>query len=131
MNYLNWNELFSLAESYKMPLNRLKVHKGWFKETCDLSFHKNKPLNKAAIIWLDCDLYSSASDCFKLISHIIQDGTIIIIDDWFSHKGSPLHGVQKAFYEWKSNIEVSKQFVITEFNKEGWKRNSFIISKII
>lgn len=124
------NQLISLANAYKMPSDRLKIHKGWFKETCDLSFHKNKPLQKASIIWLDCDLYSSAKECFKLINHIIQDGTIIIIDDWFSHKGSPIHGVQKAFNDWRNNEKLSNEYSFTEFNKEGWKRNSFIINKI-
>ncbi len=38
---------------------------------------------RVSIIWLDCDLYSSAKECFKLITYFIQDGSILRLDDWF------------------------------------------------
>ena len=112
-----------------MNIDRLQFHKGWFSETCtDLYFNSNE-FKKASLIWLDCDLYSSAVDCFILISKIIQDGTVLIIDDWFSNKGSPYHGVQKAFYQWKKQNEISNNWTLTEYQRDSWKRISFIVNR--
>ena len=86
-------------------------------------------MKKASIIWLDCDLYSSANSCFKIISYLLQDGTVLIIDDWFSNKGSPFHGVQKAFFEWSKSKDIFENWNFTEYQKESWKRISFIVNK--
>ncbi len=121
--------LESLRVKYNVPKERIRIHKGWFKDTCNFDYYQKNNLKKATIIWLDCDIYSSAKDCFNLITFLIQDGTILIIDDWFSNKGSPLHGVQKAFYEWSDNTEIKENWILTEYQKESWKRTSFIINK--
>lgn len=118
----------NLAQAYNMPLERLIIHKGWFSKTCNIEYLNKFKFKKASIIWLDCDLYSSAKECFKLITYLIQDGTILILDDWFSNKGSPLFGVQKAFYEWKSLSQINSKWIFTEYQKDTWKRNSFIIN---
>jgi O-methyltransferase len=122
-------ELMNLAINYNMPINRLKIYEGWFQESCIRFLQENPTPRKASIIWLDCDLYSSARDCFPLISELLQDGTVLIIDDWFSNKGSPFHGVQKAFYEWIVTKQIHDKFVLTEYKRESWKRISFIINK--
>ncbi len=121
--------LENLRLKHKVSKDRIKIHKGWFKDTCNIEYYNKNNLKKASIIWLDCDIYSSAKDCFKLISFLIQDGTVLIIDDWFSNKGSPLHGIQKAFYEWSDQNQIKENWIFTEYQKESWKRISFIISK--
>lgn len=120
--------LNALMRKFNVPENRVRIHKGWFSENCNYDYSKKKNLKKASIVWLDCDLYSSAKDCFNLITHLIQDGTVLIIDDWFSNKGSPIHGVQKAFYEWSKKEHISSEWTFVEYQKESWKRISFIIN---
>ena len=111
------------------PMNRIKTHKGWYKDTCTAKYANSRLSKKASIIMLDCDLYSSAKDAFQLISALIQDGTILIIDDWFSNKGSPFHGVQKAFYEWTAKENIKGEYHFSEYQRESWKRISFIANK--
>ena len=111
------------------PMSRIRTHKGWYEKTCTAGYAKGKINKRASIIMLDCDLYSSARDAFALIGALIQDGTILIIDDWFSNKGSPFHGVQKAFYEWSKSPKISEGYHFTEYQRETWKRISFIANK--
>ena len=120
--------LNSLMKKFNVPEKRVRIHKGWFSETCNYEYSKRKNLKKASIVWLDCDIYSSAKDCFNLITHLIQDGTVLIIDDWFSNKGSPIHGVQKAFYEWSKKDNITSKWTFVEYQKESWKRISFIVN---
>ena len=66
----------------------------------------------ARIVFIDCDTYASANDALLFCSPIIQNGTFIILDDFFSYKGSIHHGVAKAFTEFitLNNLEVRKVF---------------------
>jgi O-methyltransferase len=84
-------------------------------------------LERAAIVWLDADLYSSTVPVLNFITPLVQDGTVLVFDDWFSFRGSPFKGVQKAFYEWVE--AVSDDFVLVEYQRDSWKRNSFIVCK--
>lgn len=83
-------------------------------------------IKPASIVYIDCDLYSSAVDVLKFLTKYIQDGTILIFDDWFCFKSNQNKGEQRAFREW---LEENKQFTATEFYKFGVHGNSFIINK--
>jgi hypothetical protein len=87
-------------------------------------------MRKASIIWIDGDLYSSARDVLKFIQNFLQNGTIIIFDDWFSYRGSPALGEQRAFYEWIETPAIKNKFRFQEYARESWKRMSFIVNEI-
>ena len=109
---------------------KVKTIPGWYSNTCTLDTLEKYNLRKASVIWIDCDLYSSTKEVLQLVTHLIQDGTVLIFDDWFSFKGSPFRGEQKAFSEWISSPEIKNKFVFNEYQKEDWKRISFICSQI-
>jgi len=124
------NVVKNLAKTHGMPQKRICFHKGWFSETCTKDYFLSNSLKPASIIWLDCDLYSSAKDALSLIKLIIQDGTMIIIDDWYCFKGHPERGVQKAWNEFIQLEEVKNEFKFSEYQNDGWARKSFIVNKI-
>jgi hypothetical protein len=85
---------------------RIVVVKGFFKNTLTDKLKKKAELKKAAIIHIDCDLYSSTREVLQFIEDVIDIGTIIIFDDWFSfnddnHKYK--RGERAAFTEWESS----------------------------
>ena len=84
------------------------------------------PIKSAAIVFIDCDLYASTVPVLNFISDYLEDGAILIFDDWFCFKGSPERGEQKAFHEWLKN---NPQFKAVEYHKFNWRGNSFIINK--
>lgn len=58
---------------------------------------------KAALITVDCDLYESAVPVFNFIDPLLQEGTVIYIDDLFAgFKGNPYKGVALAFKEYQA-----------------------------
>ena len=57
-------------------------------------------LTAAAIVHIDCDLYSSTKTALHFITDLIVDGTVIIFDDWFNFIASPVKGEQRAAPEW-------------------------------
>ena len=65
---------------------------GWFENT--LNEQTKARLDSAAIyIYVDCDIYESSVAIFDFITNLTQDGTVIIIDDYFRYKGIPDRGV--------------------------------------
>ena len=54
---------------------------------------------KAAVIYVDCDLYESTVPVLKFIKPFLQRGTIIVFDDWNCFHGDPDRGERRAFKE--------------------------------
>lgn len=109
-----------------VPEARLCTVPGWFDQTCNTQTRERFRLQKAAVVWIDADLYSSTITALNFVTDLLQDGTVLIFDDWFSYRGSPLHGEQRAFREWSAAL--TDRFSFQEYQREGWKRMSFICS---
>lgn len=123
--------LISLAKEAGMAPGSLVTHPGWFSDTCHEGYVIQHGLSKAAIIWLDCDLYSSARDALNIFHSILQDGTVIVIDDWFNFRGHPQKGVQKAWGEFVASPKIKNVFEFSEYKVDGWSRKSFICNEVL
>lgn len=118
-------ETFSkILRTNRINMDRVSITAGWFNETLTNSKREELGLKRAAIVWIDCDFYESTVPCLDFITPLVQDGTVIIFDDWFCFRGSPKYGQQRAFREW---LEVNPSIRASEFYKYGWHGNSFIL----
>jgi len=109
-----------------VDINRVAIIPGWFGEVLNEETKKTLPIRKAAIIVVDCDLYESSIPVLNFITDYVQDGTVLIFDDWFAFRGNPNRGEQRAFREWLRNNPDIKA---TEFHKYGHGGNSFILHR--
>jgi hypothetical protein len=102
--------------------------KGYFEETIkDKDPRYICKSDKAAIVFIDCDLMGPAVIALKFIRPIIQNGTIIIVDDYFAYKGDISLGTCGALHQFlKDNKSVS----IRELCSYGYGGKSFIVNKI-
>lgn len=92
-----------------------KLVKGFFQKTLKESPSKYG-IHKAKIIFIDSDTFSSAENAFSFCKSIIQNGTYIIIDDFFSYRGSANKGVSKAFYSFKEITKTKTRHVMNYGN---------------
>ncbi len=118
-----YKNIIDALNKFNAPTDNVMLVKGWFENTVNKSMFKKLGVAKASIINIDCDLYSSTLTVLNGSLDLIQDGTILIFDDWFCFKGSPNHGQQKAFSQWK---ESQPGIITTEFHSEGVYKKSFI-----
>lgn len=109
-----------------MNEERFRLHKGWFQQTCNHDYFRSFSFKPASVIWLDCDLYSSAKDALEVLPIILQPGTVIIIDDWFCFKGDPKRGVRAAWSEFVCSPSISKKYGFTEYLQDSWSKKAFI-----
>ena len=113
-----------------VPLSMVTTTKGWFSDTLEGSkkADTDKKLGdaKIALVWLDADLYEPTLSALNYLTDRLQDGTVMLFDNWFLFKGHPLRGERKAFDEWR---EKHQEFVFTQFYHFGWHGTSFIVNK--
>jgi O-methyltransferase len=83
---------------------RLKLLKGLFSSSGPalLATHPRR----AAIINLDCDLYSSAKDALAICEKLIQNGTVLLCDDYNHFCASSERGERKALAEFSDKTRI-------------------------
>jgi O-methyltransferase len=78
-----------------LPEPRLEV--GWFADTLRATVPAS--IAQIAVLHVDCDLYESTRDVLAGVLPALQDGTMVLFDDWFLFKGNPSKGESRAFGE--------------------------------
>jgi O-methyltransferase len=108
-----------------VDLARVTTVKGFYNDTCIAETKTGNELSKAAMVMIDCDLYSSTVPVLNFITDIIGQGTIIIFDDWFRFKANPNAGEQLACREW---LERNPHIELIEFWRQGPQAVSFVVN---
>ena len=108
-----------------VDLGRTQFIKGWYDKTLTPETKQSLPIKKAAVIWIDCDLYESTVPALQFVTDYVQDGTIICFDDWFCFKGDPDRGESLAFKEW---LARNPSFRAIEYRKFEAAGHSFIMN---
>ncbi len=106
-----------------VKLKDVELIPGYYSKTLNEETKKNLPLEKAAVILINADLYESAKLSLDFITDYVRDGTILILAGWFSFRANPYKGEQRAFREW---LKKNPSMKAVEYHKFGWG-NSFIM----
>jgi O-methyltransferase len=120
----SYKKIINKLTKCKVDLKKVKLIRGWYNQTLNKKTKREIKTTKAAIIYIDSDLYESAVYVLEFIKDYLQNGTILVFDDWFCFRGDPGRGEQKAFKEW---LQKNKKIECIEFQKFGWYGNSFIV----
>lgn len=107
--------------------NAVSIHPGWFKDslTEKLSSQFIETNTKASLIWIDCDLYTSTKEVLDFITPLLQNGTVVVFDDWFCYHADPAKGERRALAEY---LEENTQITFTPYKTFGIVGNSFIVT---
>lgn len=108
-------------------LEKVTIVPGWFDQTLVPETKSKLQIKKAAIIFVDCDLYESTTLVLDFITDYIQDGTILIFDDWFCFRADPDKGEQGAFASW---LKKTPHIKAQEYRRWGYHGNSFILRRL-
>ena len=95
-----------------MPRSKLRTVKGFYDTSLTPELRDNLLPKKAAVIYIDCDLYLSTVPVLEWIVDFLQMGTVIVFDDWYCFHGDPKRGEQRAWNEFRSR---HPELLFTEF----------------
>ena len=91
----------------------IKYFKGLFSEVSKQNATNIADLQTAAIVNIDSDLYMSACDALEIVKPKLQQGAILMMDDWNCFSADNNQGERRAlreFLEKNSHIETEKYF---------------------
>ena len=114
-----------IVDQHGIYTNSIETVQGFYADslTKGLQHRFLEQENKIALATVDCDLYESAVPVFRFIEPLLQEGSVIYIDDLFAgHKGSPEKGVARAFREFRAQ----SRFKFTRHLDVGWWGRSYI-----
>jgi len=99
--------------------------KGWYSDTLTQNFIEDHAIEKASIIMIDCDLYSSAKESLKFCGPLIKDQSFIFFDDWNSEI---CQGERRAF---ENFLKVNPHLNAEEFDSYLPSGRIFLVSNTI
>ena len=79
-----------------VDVERVRLVKGWFDRTLTDDTRAEHGIERAGVIMLDCDLYSSSRAALDFSAPAIGQAAVLVCDDW-RHSGED--GQQRAFRE--------------------------------
>jgi O-methyltransferase len=107
-----------------LPKEQVHIVEGFFDAT--LAQPERIPLEKVAIAWVDCDLYSSTVPVLDYLTPRLSHGAILIFDDWFCFKGDPQKGEARACGEW---LERNPHISLVPWRQYNWASQAFIVRR--
>ncbi len=114
-----------LVRAHGIYVDRTKTIKGFYSESLSPALQRAyvEAGHKIALVNVDCDFYDLAVPVFEFIEPLMQDGSVVYIDDLFAgYKGNPQKGVSRAFREWtkRSRWKFERHLDV------GWWGRSYI-----
>lgn len=88
-----------LCLGHGIAKEKLSTVKGFYDESLNDAARQAFESRKAAVIYIDCDLYASTVPVLSFVRSFLQRGTVIVFDDWFCFHGDPAKGEQRAWRE--------------------------------
>lgn len=120
----SYEKVFKRLKKFK----NVKLIKGYFEETVkDKLTSEISGNDKCAILFIDCDLMGPAMIALDFIKPILQQGTIIILDDYWAYKGSQNLGTCGALNEFLQNNPDIK---VRNYYSYGHGGMSFIVTNV-
>lgn len=118
-------EFIKIIKKANLDLNQIEIIDGFYEQSLTVEIKKKLKIDKAAIIMIDCDYYDSTVFVLRFITDLIQNGTIIIFDDWYNYKANPRKGEQLACREW---LEKNPNIELIEYGNNLLTQKMFIIN---
>jgi O-methyltransferase len=104
-----------------------RIIKGFYKDTIKDKTTSDLNIGKARVVMIDCDLKESAKLALEFIKPSIQEGTIILFDDYVFFKGSKEKGEYGAFSDFKKKYP---EILFRRAYDYGYGSRAFIAHKV-
>ncbi len=79
--------------------DRAVLIEGFFDQSLTPELKSRHAMSSAALVNVDCDLYQSTVPVLDFVADLLQDGTIVLFDDWYAFAEADDRGEPRAFRE--------------------------------
>jgi len=119
-------EFETTLRRHRVPPARVTVIEGPYDETLSPATRTAFAIDRAAIAFVDCDLYSSTVWVLDFLTDVLADGSVLIFDDWYTFKGRGDRGEQRATSEW---LARNPHLRLVPYRPFSWSGQSFIVNR--
>ncbi len=110
-----------IVTRHGMPRDKLTTIRGFYKDSLTPEVQRRFLPGKAAVIYVDCDLYESTVPVLRFVTPFLQVGTIVFFDDWNCFYGDPQRGERRAWAEFLSeNPELQFEPFVSTGEGQGF-----------
>lgn len=109
-----------------VDLSRVRIVEGFYEDTLSGRTPGQLGVDAAAVVWIDCDLYSSTVLALDFVTDVLQDGSILVFDDWHCFHSHPERGEQRACSEW---LERNPDIRLVPYRDFHWAGRSFVVNR--
>jgi hypothetical protein len=113
-------------EKYGVDWKRSFLIEGYYDDSLDDGLKSEFEMKPVMVALIDCDLYSSTVSVLDFLADLLQDGSILLFDDWNCFEKSDEKGERRAFREF---LDRHPYWRADPFVSFGWHGQSFILSR--
>ena len=114
-----------VCKRHGIPNEKLKTVKGFYEKSLTKELAQLLGPKKAAVVYIDCDLYMSTVPVLAWIKDFLQIGTVVIFDDWNCFCADPAKGERRA---WREFIDANPDIGFEDFMQTA-EGKSFICTR--
>jgi len=115
--------VIDLHNRFGVDWSRVHLIPGFYDSILTPTLATEMDMKPAAVVLVDCDIYVSAVPVLRFIEPLLQDGTVIIFDDWgaFGGDASEVKGEKKAFREFLNTHPEWRTDDFMDFNWSDYR----------
>jgi O-methyltransferase len=117
-------DFVKVCTRHGIPRDRLTTVKGFYDTSLTEELKQRLLPRKAAVVYVDCDLYQSTVPVLRFIKDFLQPGTVVVFDDWNCFLADPDRGERRA---WREFLAASPELRFEPFVSKGMQA-SFIFT---
>ena len=103
---------------------RIHLVEGWYEQSLTAKLKSTLVPGRVAIALVDCDLYESTVPVLRFLTNLLQEGSILLFDDWNCFDRSDQKGERRAFREF---LAETPQFSAERWISFGRRGQAFIL----
>src|SRR5215469_18063439 len=108
-----------------------RIHRGYFEQSIDDAFLQSLASHPPALIWIDCDYYSSAKQILTRLLGRIPNGAVIYFDELDNlNYGSHLTGEARLVHEINTGVYGADVELVPDFRLSLHSRRLYRFMKI-
>jgi O-methyltransferase len=109
-----------------MPRSRLSTVPGFYDATLTPDLAARLLPRKAAVVYIDCDLYHSTVPILAWIPPFLQPGTVVVFDDWNCFRADPDKGERRA---WREFCDANPRLHFEPFVQTGMQASFVFVGE--
>ncbi|MGZ5299791.1 MAG: TylF/MycF/NovP-related O-methyltransferase [Actinomycetota bacterium] len=103
---------------------RTHLVEGWYDQSLTAKLKSTLAPGRVGVALVDCDLYESTVPVLRFLASLIQEGSILLFDDWNCFDRSDQKGERRAFREF---LAKNPQFAAEKWTSFGRRGQAFVL----